>query len=346
MTTPAFECHCPRLWRVPVIFVYLAFGAVLGMGWSGCSANRGLEDVAAVGESGPVARVFQVRGVVKSVRADEGVMVVQHEVIPNYMAAMTMPFRVRDRAALRSVSPGDSVEFPFHVGSDESWVERVVIVRKAAEASPGGGASQDRTAAGNLLAQSGFTNGASERVHPLMEERFTNQLGQAVSLAGLRGRALAITFFFTRCPVPDYCPRLSRNFQEAAAKLSAMAAAPTNWHLISVTIDPEFDTPSVLKAYGERYRASPAQWSFWTGRSEQVAALARESGVTVEPGAGLFTHNFRTLIVGTNGQLQTSIPIGGPISDGIVEELLQAMGGTGSGGPPNGPGAGRPMPKP
>ena len=167
-----------------------------------------------------------------------------------------------------------------------------------------------------------------------MDYKFTNQLGQSVSLNDFRGNALGITFIFTRCPVPDYCPRLTKNFQEAAQKLARVAQVangPTNWHLISFTIDPAFDSPKILKSYAERYQYDPARWSFLTGPSEQITALVRESGVTVEPDAGLFSHNFRTLIVGTNGQLQTSIPIGGPIADGIVVEMLRAMGVTNAG---------------
>ena len=85
-----------------------------------------------------------------------------------------------------------------------------------------------------------------------------------MSLGELRGQALAITFFFTRCPIPDFfCPRLSENFQEASSKLSSLAGGPTNWHFLSVSFDTEVDSPGVLKAYGELYY-DPAHWSFLT----------------------------------------------------------------------------------
>jgi len=157
-----------------------------------------------------------------------------------------------------------------------------------------------------------------------MDYQFTNELGQAVSLSQFNGQALAITFFFTRCPIPDYCPRLSKNFAEASQKLSAMPDAPTNWHFLSVTFDPEFDTPAVLKSYGERYHYAPAHWSFLTGPPDKIAELARQSDVTFERQGSLFNHNFRTLIISANGKLQTVFPIGGDLSDAILGEMLKA----------------------
>src|SRR5438067_536082 len=138
---------------------------------------------------------------------------------------------------------------------------------------------------------------ANTNSHPLMSYKFTNELGQAVSLNEFRGQALAITFFFTRCPLPEYCPRLSKNFQEASEKLFSNPQAPTNWHFLSITFDPEFDTSAVLKTYGERYHYNSAHWSFLTGPAEKIAELARLSDIKSEREGGLINHNFRTLII-------------------------------------------------
>jgi protein SCO1/2 len=153
---------------------------------------------------------------------------------------------------------------------------------------------------------------------------FTNELGQAVNLRDFRGQALAITFFYTRCPMPEFCPRLSKNFQEASRKLEAMTHAPANWHLLSITFDPETDTPAVLKAYGERYHYDPNHWSFLTGAPNQIAALARPSGVSYKANGGTMDHNFRTLIVDPAGRLQMIFPTSGDLSDQIVEQILKA----------------------
>jgi len=147
--------------------------------------------------------------------------------------------------------------------------------------------------------------------HSLLDYKFTNELGEPVSLRDFSGKALAITFFFTRCPIPDYCPRLSRNFQEASSKLSSLAGAPTNWHFLSISFDTDFDNPQVLKAYGERYRYDPTHWSFLTGAADNIRELARSSDLKFKRDAGSFNHDFRTLIIDRAGHLQMVFPTGG-----------------------------------
>src|SRR5205085_3486589 len=144
------------------------------------------------------------------------------------------------------------------VSSTESWIDRI---RKDGARSWSQSHAADKAAPGT-------TSTASNRP-PLMDYKFTNELGQAVSLSDFRGQALAITFFFTRCPIPDYCPRLSKNFEEASQKLSALPGAPTNWHFLSVSFDTDFDTPAVLRAYAARYHYDPNHWSFVTGPREK-----------------------------------------------------------------------------
>jgi protein SCO1/2 len=153
-------------------------------------------------------------------------------------------------------------------------------------------------------------------------------LGQAVSLSDFRGQALAVTFFFTRCPFSNFCPRLSKNFQEASLKLAGDKGAPTNWHFLSVTFDPDFDTPAVLKSYGGRYGYDAGHWSFLTGPPAKVTALARLSGVTADPEGSLFNHNFRTLIIDAAGKLQMVFPVGGDLSDAIAGEIRKAARAT------------------
>src|SRR5207302_1181619 len=152
---------------------------------------------------------------------------------------------------------GDEISFRLLVSEEESWIDRIEKTRPshpAQENNSGKGVEASPPAA---------------RRHPLLDDKFTNQLGQAVSLGQFHGQALAITFFFTRCPIPDFCPRLSKNFAEASRKLQGMEHGPTNWHMLSISFDPEFDTPSVLKAYAEKYQYDPAHWSFLTGPKDQ-----------------------------------------------------------------------------
>jgi protein SCO1/2 len=257
-------------------------------------------------------RTFTVSGVVQEVNREQPLIVIAHEAITNYMKAMTMPFKVKRRADLEGLEKGDSISFLLHVSNTESWVDRI---SKAGKATP---------LTNGAVAVSAPASSLPKPHHPLMDYSFTNELGQAVSLGEFRGQALAITFFFTRCPIPDFCPRLSKNFAEASQKLNALPNAPTNWHFLSVTFDPEFDTPPVLKAYAERYEYDPKHWSFLTGPVDKVRELAGQSDVSVQRDAGLFNHNFRTLIIDATNHLQMVFPTGGDLSESIVSEMLKA----------------------
>jgi protein SCO1/2 len=257
--------------------------------------------------------------VVAAVDPDAGVVVVRHEAVPGYMGAMTMPFRVRPAEEMKGLQPGDTISFRLELTDAESWIggiERTGTIRPGAETPA------------RLVPP--VAEPAAQAEHPLLDFQFTNELGRPVCLRDFRGQALAITFFFTRCPVPDFCPRLSKNFEAASRTLASMPRAPGNWHFLSVSFDPDFDTPAVLKAYAIRYQYDPARWSFLTGPRGEINELARLSGVVVDPEAGLFNHNFRTLIIGPDGQLQTSFPFGGDLSDAIVAAMLKACAASNS----------------
>jgi protein SCO1/2 len=259
------------------------------------------------------ARSFAAKGVVRETRPDERIIVIRHEAISNYMAAMTMPFKVKDAGEISGVQPGDEITFQLHVAADESWVDHIVKIGS----DPSLAAAQPVT---------NPTPAASDRT--LLDYKFTNELGQAVSLNDFRGQALAITFFYTRCPLPDYCPRLSKNFQAASQRLAAMTNAPANWHFISVSFDPTFDSPPMLRAYAQSYAYDPAHWSFLTGPADKIAELAHRSGVHYQSADGTIDHDFRTLIVDAAGHLQMVFPTSGDLSEQIVAEMLKAVAAT------------------
>lgn len=268
---------------------------------------------------------YVVHGVLKAVKSEEHQLVIAHEAIPNFMDAMTMPFRVKDDAILTNVAVGEKITFQLHVTETESWVDDI-----RSSGTPLPTASRQPVLAKNNLNSEVKTNsaGASQSQNPLRDYKFTNELGQPVSLSDFRGQAIALTFFFTRCPIPEFCPRLSRNFEQVERQLSAMENAPTNWHLLSVTFDPERDTPEVLKKYGLTYNYNPAHWSFLTGPKDKIAELARLCDVKFDPENGLFNHNFRTLIIDSSNRLQMVFPTSGDLSESIVRELLKAAGAT------------------
>jgi len=269
------------------------------------------------GEEMANPRMFMARGVIKALNPENETVVISHEAISNYMAAMTMPFKIRNADELAGLRRGDEVTFRLHVSDTESWVDhlaKIGTVPLPPEQKPAGPLRP-----GNSLVASR---------NPLLDYKFTNELSQAISLSDFHGQALAITFFYTRCPLPDYCPRLSKNFEEVEQKLESQPGTPTNWHLLSISFDTEFDTPAMLKAYGDSYQYDPRHWSFLTGPADKIGALARESGVNYQADNGTFTHNFRTLIIDARGRLQMVFPMTGDFSDQIVTEIIKAAAAT------------------
>jgi protein SCO1/2 len=263
-------------------------------------------------------REFAVKGIVKKVEPEHGRVIVAHESIPGFMEAMTMPFRVKDPTDLVAIQAGDSVSFRLTVRADQSWIDNVVKI-PAIGLSGGTATSRERTEAAVSTIE-------PRPRHPLLDYAFTNELGQPVRLGDFRGQVLAMTFFFSRCPIPDYCPRLMKNFEEASRKLRNIPEAPTNYHFISVTFDPEFDTPARLKAYAASIPYDASHWSFLTGPSNEVAELARLSDMNYQRDGVFFNHDLRTLIIDGNGRLRMMFPMGGNLSDAIVREMLKAAG--------------------
>jgi protein SCO1/2 len=285
---------------------------VLGVGVLAIYHGALAESQAPAGQSGTNVQSFVAQGVVREVKADGKTVVIAHEAIARYMDAMTMPFKVKEPEELAGLRTGDKIRFCLRVTDTKSWIEGISRLGSAPAAE------------GERASKPVVTDRVTTPRHPLLDCAFTNELGQVVRLGDFRGQALAVTFFFTRCPIPDYCPRLSKNFEEASQKLKAMPGAPTNWHFLSVSFDTDSDTPAVLKAYGERYQYDPKHWSFLTGSREQISELASQSDVKFERQGGFFSHNFRTLIIDPAGHLQMMFPIGGNLSDAIVSEILKA----------------------
>jgi len=268
---------------------------------------------------------YSVRGVVEGVNQNEHRLVIKHETIPNFMEAMTMPFNVKNPAELSKFTIGEKISFQLHVNEEESWIDHIETLAKI---QPAAESPIPQSKNETPSAQNSKVEATEDSDHPLRNFKFTNELGQPVSLADFGGQALAITFFFTRCPIPEYCPRLTKNFEEVQHKLLGMQHAPTNWHLLSVSFDPENDTPARLKSYATSHQYDPAHWTFLTGPKDKIAELAGACDVKFDPDNGLFNHNFRTLIIDPSNHLQMVFPISGDLSESIAQELLKAATGT------------------
>jgi len=261
--------------------------------------------------SGATVQGYLVKGVVRELKPDGRTIVIGHEAIPGYMAAMTMPFRVRATNDLAGLKPGDEVNFRLQVTEDSSWIDQVQRTGKTAV-----------LAVSKPVPVSPTNEPGIFRLESIPDFALTNEFGQSVSLRQFKGRALAVTFFFTRCPIPEYCPRLAKNFQGAVTKLKSMPGGPTNFHFLSISFDP-IDTPLVLRTYARSYGYDSNHWSFITGNAEQIQELARGFGVTVKLEGGTYDHGFSTAIFDTTGKLQNMWPIGGDMTDQIISEIVK-----------------------
>jgi protein SCO1/2 len=159
----------------------------------------------------------------------------------------------------------------------------------------------------------------------LPDYHFTNQLGQAISTAQFKGQALAITFLFTRCPFPDYCPRMANNFTAVQKQLLAIPNAPTNWHLLTITFDPENDTPEILRNYAEAHGADPAHSTFATGALIDITAIGEQFGLIFWKEQGsIINHNLRTIVIDASGHVQKIFTGNNWQPEDLAAEMIKA----------------------
>ena len=236
------------------------------------------------------SRTYEVRGRVVDFGDDPHTLFIQHEEIPGYMPAMTMPFRTPDTAAVAQLSPGDLIAFTFHVTHDSAWITDIRRLppdtRLNLEAGP------RPTLHGLPLLQEG---------DPLPEAMLLTQDSLQLRLSDLRGQAVLLTFIYTRCPVPDFCPLMSRRFRQLQEPLKARFGDRTR--LLTISFDPAYDTPSVLRRYARHYTDDTRHWIFATGDTTTIRRLATRFGVHYEAEGGEIVHNLTTALVAPDGRI-------------------------------------------
>jgi protein SCO1/2 len=231
-----------------------------------------------------------------------------------------MPFDVKDINELAGLVPGQPVSFRLIVTDTDGWIDRIRRLGQPTNAL---------NSAVNLDQEVGVHRVRDVRPlglgDALPEYHFTNQFGEALSTPQFKGQAVAITFLFTRCPFPTFCPRMANQFAEAQQKLLALPNAPANWQLLTISFDPEFDTPPVLKAYAQSHHYDPNHWSFATGDLGDITAIGEQFGLAFwKDGSGSITHNLRTVIIDANSRVQKVFEGSNWTSDDLVAELVKA----------------------
>jgi protein SCO1/2 len=237
-------------------------------------------------------RVFHVKGVVRAPYAD-GTISIQHDEIPDFMPAMTMPFYT-DEDEAKDLSVGDHIEFEFHVGERS----RATKFRRMQQA---GAIAESRAAPTSDAARASRRLREGDEVPAFS---LIDQAGRPLTEADLRHRPTVVTFVFTRCPVPEFCPLIARKFQELQKSLLAeQSGAAAKAQLLSVSIDPEHDRPEVLRQYGMSLGANFNRWRFATGTNEEVENLTRLFAVHTEAEGGVLNHTLATALIGPDGKL-------------------------------------------
>jgi protein SCO1 len=246
-------------------------------------------------------REYIVKGMV--VRSDPAnrSFVVSHEKIVGLMDSMIMPFDVRDTKDLVGVVPGAVVEFTLVVGDKAAYATKITVQRYQS-------VEQDPRTARRLAVMRKM---AGLAVKPLEvgarvpDFTLTDQAKQRVSLSSLAGKVLVVNFIYTRCALPQFCLRVSNNFGVLQKRFAKELGKDVV--LLTITFDPERDTPQVLADYASQWKADPKTWHFLTGSIAEVRKVCALFGVEYFPDEGLLNHSLRTAVIDRRGTLVASI---------------------------------------
>jgi protein SCO1 len=238
----------------------------------------------------PPAKQYELTGQILSIKPERSEVVVKHDDIPGFMPAMTMPYKVNDPALLTGRKPGDVIKATLVVEEVNAYLSSLNVTGHRPLATP---------------APVSDTPHVLEPGETVADALLVDQGGKPFPLSSLRGHRVALTFIYTRCPLPDYCPLMERHF---AAVQQAIKANPklADVRLVTMTMDPEFDTPAVLKPHAIEVGADPAVWSFVTGEPREVRRFGEQFGIHVEldeTNKWQLIHNLRTAVIDADGNV-------------------------------------------
>ncbi|MDQ5846968.1 MAG: SCO family protein [Acidobacteriota bacterium] len=244
----------------------------------------------------PNEKHYELKGKVVSVEKDKHLVTIAHEDIKDYMPAMTMPFSVKDNWVLEVVKPGDHVTATYVVDGTQSWLEDVVI-------------AQEGTDTTNPVTGSGAEPKPGDEIP---NYRLINQDGKTIRIHDYKGKPLLLTFIFTRCQDPDQCTLMSSNFATINQELQKQPELYGKTHLLSISFDPEYDTPKVLRSYGAAFTGKYADetfetWEFASGTADEVKGIAQFFGLRYyrdeQTGKEQMIHSLRTALIGPDSKV-------------------------------------------
>jgi protein SCO1 len=241
----------------------------------------------------PASRQYEVHGQILRIDTERQEVLVDHEDIEGFMPGMVMPYTVQDVELLEGKEPGDLFTATLVVEEVRAYLSTLTTT---------GHAPIRTAAAGPVITSVDLLDNGDE----VPDTALIDQQGTLMSMAALRGHRVALTFMYTRCPIPDFCPLMDQRF---AALQQEITQSPdlADVRLVSVTLDPEYDTSDVLHAHAATLDANPELWHFVTGEPAEVLGFAKRFGVVTEPDdANTLVHNLRTAVIDPDGRLVTA----------------------------------------
>jgi protein SCO1/2 len=271
-----------------VAIPFLLFSAFIFLGLSSCQPKQRVKST--------TEKHYDLKGTVVGVDKVNHVVTIAHEDIKDYMPGMTMPFNVRDDWVFEIAAPGNQIAANLIVDGTQSWLEDVVITEGPT---------------------SGAATGPIEGAGPAPgteapDYRLVNQDGKTISLHDYKGKALLLTFIYTRCQDPNQCTLMSSNFAAIDQRLHEQPELYDKTHLLSISFDPTYDTPKVLRSYGASYTGKYsdenfAHWEFASGSADEVKGVAQFFGLKyfqdTPSGTEQVIHSLRTAVIGPDGKV-------------------------------------------
>ena len=284
--------------RSLVTFSVCALAAIpVAVGAAGCRKPnpQATEQQAQQSTQAPAnAKVYHLHGKVLSIDQPNSSLMIDGDEIPGFMGAMAMPYPVRSKDEMNKVKPGDEITADIIVpqGDESPYIQNIVVVKKSTGApSP--------TATTDHEPQPGDT---------VPDFALIDQNGKRIHLSSYRGDALLITFIYTRCPFPDFCPLVSRNFAKIYADTKANPELRSHMRLLSVSFDPDHDTPEVLQKYAQTFNGTTGgspygRWEFAVIPKDELQKVTEFFGVTVARNDGTLVHSMSTSVIAPDGKI-------------------------------------------
>lgn len=261
---------------------------------------------------------FHIRG--KVVSTDAAHVTLDGEAVPGFMDAMTMSYKLKDPIVATELHPGDRITATILADKDGSdftnvQLDNIVIT---AQARP-----DYKPAVQYHVPKAGDA---------VPDFQLLNQSDRIIHLAQFKGKVLLLTFIYTRCPLADFCPRMSHNFAEVDHALAADPALYKQTHLLSISFDPAYDTPKVLRSYGGAYTGQYTKekflhWDFAAPPEKELPAITQYFDVGVTPGENkTLVHSLSTVLIGKDGKVIAWYPTNEWKPADIVAQMKQAAG--------------------